>query len=451
MTDYSQIHDYLSRQRWFGSQHAEFEIVDVEALPWLVDIADNEFGLRIALISVQQSDGLVVYNLPIAYRREPDSAIGYGLIGYSPSQGDLYIYDALHDPQARQALLAPFFNGSELTTVGGLTYESTAQITETTQSETTLMSVDQSNSSIIVGETGLVKVFRKVVEGRNPDIEIQAKLTEAGSEDISPLYGSMRTDRFDLAMLSEFVRSATNGFESARASFRALVPEPDIAAEDAGSTFEGESDRLGMVLAQVHQQMRDALGTDTWDKSGLQTLHDRFITRLEAAITQAPDLAQYRQAIASVYAGVLTNESVAVQRVHGDLHLGQTLRTTGGWRIIDFEGEPAKPLHERIALDSPMRDVAGMLRSFDYAANSVLAQMGVADPARAEEWVTLNRTAFLRGYGVDESESTAATSTLLRAYELDKAIYEVVYEIGHRPDWAGIPLRAIERLSSSTS
>lgn len=451
MTDYSQIHDYLSRQRWFGSQHAEFEIVDIDVLPWLVNIADNDFGLRIALVSVKQSDGIVVYNLPTAYRREPDGELGYGLIGHSPSQGDLYIYDALHDPQARQALLAPFFGGPTTAEAGGVHYESSGQITETAESETTLMSVDQSNSSIIVGETGLVKVFRKVVEGRNPDIEIQAKLTEVESEHISPLFGSMFTDRYDLAMFSEFVRSATNGFESARTSFRALVPEPDVAAEEAGSSFEGESERLGAVMADVHQQMRDTLETDTWDRSGLQRLRDRLVARLDSAMSQAPELTQYRQPITAIYDDVIRDESVAVQRVHGDLHLGQTLRTTGGWRIIDFEGEPAKPLHERIQLDSPMRDVAGMLRSFDYAANSVLAQMGVKDPDRAEEWVALNRTAFLRGYGVDESESTAAITRLLRAYELDKAVYELLYELGHRPDWAGIPLRAIERLGGATN
>ena len=139
---------------------------------------------------------------------------------------------------------------------------------------------------------------------------------------------------------------------------------------------------------------------------------------------------------------------VLAQRVHGDLHLGQTLRTTAGWKLIDFEGEPAAPLAERVALDSVWRDVAGMLRSFDYAAHSYLVQTGggVDDQvARAQAWVERNRQAFLRGYAGSEDE---AVGIVLDAYEIDKALYEYVYERDHRPDWAPIPRAALERMLS---
>ena len=125
--------------------------------------------------------------------------------------------------------------------------------------------------------------------------------------------------------------------------------------------------------------------------------------------------------------------------MHGDFHLGQTLHTPSGWKIIDFEGEPAKNLAERVAPDSVWRDVAGMMRSFDYAAASV-----PGDAAGA--WRDGCRAAFLDGY-TDGRGLGADDAGLLAAYEADKAVYEVVYEVRNRPDWVGIPLGAVATLA----
>jgi maltokinase len=171
--------------------------------------------------------------------------------------------------------------------------------------------------------------------------------------------------------------------------------------------------------------------------------------RLDAASEIVPELAPFADGIRSAYDAVAAlPRGVPVQRIHGDFHLGQVLRTDAGWVLIDFEGEPARPLAERRALMSPLRDVAGMLRSFDYAARHLLAEQP-GNPGleyRAGEWAERNRDAFCAGYGRAVGRDPREDAVLLRAFELDKAVYEVVYEARNRPTWLPIPLGSIERL-----
>jgi maltokinase len=173
--------------------------------------------------------------------------------------------------------------------------------------------------------------------------------------------------------------------------------------------------------------------------------------RLEAAIEVVPQLAEHADALRAAYAAVAdSTDTVIRQRVHGDLHLGQMLRTATGWIMLDFEGEPARPLAERRRLDSTMRDVAGMLRSFDYAARHMLVEQP-GDPQRAyraQEWADRNRAAFCEGYSAASGLDPCGDSPLLRAFEADKAVYECVYEARNRPHWLMIPLQSLTRLSA---
>ena len=175
--------------------------------------------------------------------------------------------------------------------------------------------------------------------------------------------------------------------------------------------------------------------------------------RLDAALSVVPELEEHAKGLRAAFDEVAALGGLDVQQVHGDLHLGQTLRTSAGWKIVDFEGEPAKPLAERQLPDSPWRDVAGMLRSFDYAARVVERSLGAnlvdADliEARAEEWSERNKNHFLFAYA--GGPLTPEQQVLLNAYVADKAVYETVYETRNRPSWVTIPLQAVARIGAA--
>ena len=185
----------------------------------------------------------------------------------------------------------------------------------------------------------------------------------------------------------------------------------------------------------------------------LATLADGMRARLDRTAGEVPELAPFVESLRRVFDDVTAlRDPVPVQRVHGDFHLGQVMRTLQGWKLLDFEGEPARPLSERRALESPLKDVAGMLRSFDYAARVLLADHpGDAQRAyRAGEWAGRNRAAFLDGYTrAAEGHDPRDQPVLLRAFEIDKAVYEVLDEARNRPTWLLIPMTAIHRLAAA--
>jgi maltokinase len=263
-----------------------------------------------------------------------------------------------------------------------------------------------------------------------------------------------------LAILSRYLRAASDGWSLAATSVRDLYAQPGTRAAEAGGDFAGEAHRLGTATAELHRDLVTAFGSERWPAGAAGGLAGPMRHRLEVALAAVPALREYEGLLTRAYdelAGL--SEPLLVQRIHGDYHLGQVLRTQTGWVVLDFEGEPAVPLATRRALSSPLRDVAGMLRSFDYAARHQL----LGNPERASlellarDWVRRSREAFCAGYaeaslagntpyGEARGADPRDCAVLLRAFELDKAVYEVMYEARNRPSWLPIPLDSLAAL-----
>ncbi|HEX2418435.1 MAG TPA: maltokinase, partial [Micromonosporaceae bacterium] len=312
---------------------------------------------------------------------------------------------------------------------------------------------EQSNSSVVYGDVAILKLFRRIVPGHNPDLEVARALRRVGCQQVPHLLGDItgrfRDDPVSYAMLTEYAVNSADGWSMATASVRDLMAEKDLRADEVGGDFAAEAHRLGEAVATVHADLAQALGTGTVDAEGLMALADRIRVRVRKATAVVPELRPYQEALLAASRELTTATTpVPTQRIHGDLHLGQVLRTPTCWLLIDFEGEPILPLADRVRLDSPLRDIAGMFRSFDYAAAHLL----VAEAAdaqlrfRTEEWSKRNRDAFCTGYAAVAGYDPRDEAVLLRAYELDKAVYETVYETRNRPHWLPIPLESIARL-----
>jgi maltokinase len=252
-------------------------------------------------------------------------------------------------------------------------------------------------------------------------------------------------------MLQEFMTTATDGWELAKASVRDLMAEADLHAEEAGGDFAGEATRLGEAVAEVHADLASAFGTREASAEDLRERAGAMAARLERALEVVPQLAEVADALSAAYRAVGELEaSVTLQRIHGDLHLGQALRTVTRWVLIDFEGEPMAAIDSRREFDTPLRDVAGMLRSFDYAGYHRVTETGWEPQLsyRAGEWANRNRDAFCHGYAQVAGADPREHDVLLRAFEADKAVYEAVYEARNRPAWLPIPLASLTRLAT---
>ncbi|MGW7220525.1 maltokinase N-terminal cap-like domain-containing protein [Streptomyces sp. NPDC054826] len=447
------LREWLPRQRWFagkGRPVTGFALVAAtELLP-----STAKLGLYHLLVRAQQPLAAGhggqehpgdCYQLFIGVREALPPRLAPALIGHvtrGPLAGRT-VYEALHDTRPAELLLEALRTQAR---IGGLRFERDPRQDIRPGLVPRLMTAEQSNSSVVYGDTFILKLLRRVVPGVNPDLELPLVLAREGSTRVPPptawlvadpgaAAGGPATDEpYVLGVLQPYVQGATDGWELA------------LQALAKGEDFLADARALGRATAEVHTALARALPTVTLGPAQLRTMVAGMTERLEAAVQAVAALRPYEEGLRSAFTALddLASEGQVwtAQRVHGDLHLGQCLRSPAGeWSLIDFEGEPARPLAERRMPQPAVRDVAGMLRSFDYAARSL-------DPPQPD-WAAHCRAAYCSGYARAAGRDPRTDPVLLRAYETDKAVYEVLYEARHRPDWLPVPLAAVRRLAGS--
>ncbi|MGH3764288.1 MAG: maltokinase N-terminal cap-like domain-containing protein [Pseudonocardiaceae bacterium] len=447
----------LPEQRWFaGKGRPVLGVIPVRA----TDLAGPDPRLVHAIVEVDQGEpDRARYQLLLGVRHDLPETLGHAWLA---TTGDRVVYQAVHDPELTAVLLDLMAQGAE---VDGLRFTAEPGVTLDTAQRTRPFGADQSNTSLVYGHTYILKLFRKITAGRSPDLELHRALAAVGCTHIAvplgSIEGELESAPVTYGMLSEFLGNTADGWAMATASVRDLLAESQLAdgtpgpAErtdpaDVGGDFASEARRLGQAVAAVHADLATALDGSPAPAGYFDTAAEGMHRRLDGVLARVAELAPHAGALRAAFDEVRgVDGPVALQRVHGDLHLGQVLRSVTGWVLIDFEGEPMVPLLDRVAPTSTLRDVAGMLRSFDYAANH--QALGEADPeqhaAAALAWNTRNQDAFCDGYA-QAAPDPRKQAVLLRAFELDKAVYEVGYEHANRPPRLPIPLAAITRLTA---
>ena len=466
MTDLSKLIEDLPGQRWFG--HKGRTIESISSLDEAI-IEDGPPALVIALARVVFADGgAALYQLQLLV------------------DGDGTPVDALQEPERLRVLGDLMAHGSSIKGASGVFQFGGPGLDPLApppgERSIRSMTVEQSNTSLVLDETVIMKLFRQVAVGPNPDLELNRLLTNEGFEHVPPQVGEVVYEgeidgdevSIDLGVAQQFVADGVEGWQETRARLSSLYDEVDAedAAEDRAFLVEERTgeflraiEQLGDATASLHvllsrEEIEQNLVPEPIDEHDIVEWADRVSIELERLQRELPEaLGPLAQAVEErVNAFRQLSADGLKTRIHGDFHLGQVLLTTRVWMILDFEGEPARPLADRRTKQSPLRDVAGMLRSFSYAGWSALldrAAPGSSEWTRlepwADSWEMLARDRFLASYVTRAHEAKFLPEsrddmlTTLDMFEIDKALYEIGYERSHRPDWLPIPLRGLQR------
>lgn len=441
---------WLPRQRWFSGKGIPIRQIRVESEHTLVSAGPDGPDLNLLVVEADQRGHSSRYQVLLGSRPPrslpPDLAGAAIGVCETAVRQHRVVYEAAQDAQLTGLLLQRFTDPAPAgrSTVRFRTVPGT-QIRSGAPGR--LLTGEQSNTSLVFGRDYVLKAFRKLWPGSNPDLELNTAL--AGSPYVARPCGWIEADLpgapapTTLAMLQTYITGATDGWVLATANVRALLDGVD---DERRSAFAAEATQLGRTTAKVHRSLAQKLPTDVLTPTAAAKLADAMVERLAIASAEVPELGEHAPRVMEAYADFSqVDDPLPIQRVHGDYHLGQVVRTDTGWVLLDFEGEPTVPVHDRKRPASPLRDVAGMLRSFDYAAGYLL----VGHPGDAElewaarAWARHNREAFCAGYAEAGGTDPDEHLTALRAFEFDKAVYEVLYEARNRPNWLRVPLESI--------
>jgi len=441
---------WVVAQRWFGSKSrgfAEFNVLDavvIDAGPPL---------LAVLLLEARLTSGThQLYQVPV-FTRPTGEAPAEGVI---LERDGAVLCDALLDPR-ETARLGELMARAESIERGASAVHFSWEAGERPRAEAAVrvMGVEQSNSSIVLDERFALKVFRRIEPGMNPELEMLRFLDAHGFAQIAPVEGAYRYHGplldATLGVMQRYIPHAGDGW--------ALIC--DALASGRGEEMLPRLLDLGLVTGRMHATLASAPEDPDFAPEEPSDEHVGLITatideQIERTFIELPDLD-----VLAPIAGraeelrdrvlVLSHHGVGgmLIRCHGDYHLGQTVFGADGWTILDFEGEPGRPLRERRRKRSPLRDVAGMLRSFSYAA--LAGELLEHGPPAPPGWEARAREQFLAGYMQEVDRhllplGAQATSRLLSLFELEKILYELRYELDNRPDWLVVPVAAIDRL-----
>ncbi|XDA98982.1 maltose alpha-D-glucosyltransferase [Sulfitobacter sp. LCG007] len=490
------LRDYVPLQRWFAAKDRKIESVDYRSL---AELSDGQ--VLLGLLDVAVGGEHHSYFLPLAAEWSEDAlATPVTLAKLRQANRVGAIIDGASSPLLSGRLLAAMRDGETIEAAGGqivCTRSERLNGIEQIDEAPRLLSAEQSNASIAFGDAVILKLYRRLREGVQPDIEISRFLTEETNFEATPaLLGTIDWVAQDgsvttLAALSEFARNQGDAWtyviEALDRDMERAAVASGPATEEPEAIMGGPLD-LGAVLGRRTAELHLALGSggegsefaaDPLTQANLSALADEVSAELdemfealsaqherlpEPAAGIAADLLETRSALLSRIDSVRgMKPSGALTRIHGDYHLGQVLVVQTDVRIIDFEGEPARDLDSRRAKASPLRDVAGMLRSFDYALWSTIRrriEFGADAETTAdgvETWRAATQGAFLSAYRETIGGASIHPSdpqleqALLDLFLIQKAAYEVGYEMQMRPDWIEIPLRGLLKLAEGAT